>query len=342
MKINKKEKIMILVLLFVLVVGVFLMYGIIPASKELKEKQAECEKLQTEVNKLIRDYNAHDPSKKINDIETILMSYYLDDSDYYIIVKEPLNALLDFKPRCDSLVDGLVSAGYNVVIHGTIDKQSIKRESFKFESTVIEQKNYDLLLATATLDFKVNNIDDVKSIIETVTGSLDYQVRDFNLSANKGGDYNYVGNVTITKYYIEAPITIPQTLVENYRPTSQVEDAPQLPNVNPMDKKLTFEVIDHAEYYEIYEVIFEVDEFGSTIFKKFSDRPVVTGLKAKEGETTVEFDYNGKLDTNKKYVITAVGNYKQYLFKDAPNGETVYYRTILSEGLATERQFSVI
>ncbi len=341
MKISKKEKTIILVLLFVLVVGVFLMYGIIPASKELKEKQTKCNELQAEVNKLIRDYNAHDPSKKVNDIETILMEYYKSDSEDYVIVKESLNALLDFKPLLDNIVDSLVGSGYNANIHGKIDKQSIKTESFTFESTVLEQKSYSLLLAEAKIDFNVNNIDDVMSVIDMVVGKKDYQVRNFSLKYDAMGDYNYAGSFDITKYYIEAPVTIPQTLVDNYRPSNPVEDAPQIPYVNQMDKVLTFDTIPNAVSYDIYEVIFKVDDVGQTVFDKFSDRPVVSGLKAREGETTVEFNYNGKLDVNKKYVVTAVGNYKEYLFKDAPIGETVYFRTILTQELANDRKFSV-
>ena len=348
MKINKKEKILILVLVFVLIVGIFLMYGIIPKSKELKEKQAECDKLQLEVNELIRKYNINDPVKKVSNIEDLLMSYYLKDSDAYIFVNDgddsneaKLGILFDFKPLFDGVVESLTINGYNAKKSNEITESSIREENFDFKPTLVEQKVYSLYYVSGTINFYVNNIDEVSDIIDKIGESIEYQMRDFSLTVDVKADYKYSGNIVISKYYIGTPDYIPLPLSDDFDLNSNINDAPPVPFINVDTKKLTFDIIPNASYYEIYEVISTVDEFGTKTFEKFSDRPLVSGLKPNENENFVEFGYEGKLSPDKQYVFTAVGNYKDYLFKDAPKGEKVYYRTILSEPLAIDRQFSV-
>ena len=85
MKITKKDKILLASLLVILVLGIFIMYGIVPAYQDLKAQEETLATLQAEVAKLKANYNRNNPSIYLNKIENSLMNYYLNENEIIVV-----------------------------------------------------------------------------------------------------------------------------------------------------------------------------------------------------------------------------------------------------------------
>ena len=325
MKITKKDKILLASLLAILVLGIFIMYGIVPAYQDLKAQEETLATLQAEVAKLKANYNRNNPSIYLNKIENSLMNYYLNENEI-IVVEEDIDAYIDFdnKWRRFSLDNNLTDTG---AIDSSKPNAVVKSVDLSYPTDDNKDNTVSTYEASVILGFEFGDIEGVYNLLEVMNEEKDFQFSNLNIEI-ESKDFSTVikGTFTITKNYLRTPFVIPQPLV-NDGETFNLKlsnDAPtRRADVGDTSTTLVFTKLDHAEYYEIYEV-FKNEETGEIKYSL-----VKSNINADPNEDLVTYEFGGVLKEGHRYVVTAVGNYKQ----DAETVQKLYYRTIQSKYL---------
>ena len=346
MNISKKDKMVLVTLVFVLAIAVFIMYGVMPVNKELKAKQADYDKIKQEATTLKNEYNnpQNKPEAVLQKTEDMLMDFYLN-VPYELVV--------------DSILEDSIG-GHDLKFRKLLEQVSLETKGFSKLGVIAENRVVEKIEIEGSVDPL-----DLECLELSQKYSFEFFAPDYDITfltdyfamlndekaiyyKNLALTYNkeeqiYKGTVVLYKYYIAEPEHLPKKLTGKISSENEAEnrananDAPNKPyEFNSVDNSFKFNTIQNAQYYEIYEVVEEKVE-GKT---KSNFVLVDTNIKPKaQTSTEVKYYNDGKLVSGKKYVITAVGNYKDA--EAIKNGMPLYYRTILSEDLAREKAFQL-
>ncbi len=325
MKITKRDKVLLISLLVILVVGIFLMYGIIPAYQDLKKQEESLSALQNEVEKLKLTYNRNNPVTYQNKIENSLMNYYKKESDV-LMVSEDVDAFIDYETAIRDVVKDLNLVFGNKISYslGNDITSVVKSEDVAFPLADNKKNSVRLFIASTVLSFTFTNIDDVKTLLDEINNNEQMSFINLKIIINEKGEY--VGQVSAEKIYLKTTNFIPKPVV-NDGETFNIQtcnDAPEVPTYDAESNTITFNAMQNAKYYEIYEVT-KTDKEDGTSEIRYSLR--TSNIVGEADKTVITYDVS-RLAKGKRYVVTAVGNYKT-----AKEGDTLYYRTILSDYL---------
>lgn len=324
MKITKKDKILLVSLLVILVLGIFIMYGIVPAYQDLKAQEETLATLQAEVAKLKASYNRNNPTIYSNKIEKALENYYLDESEI-IVVDEDIDAYIDFdsKWRRFSLENNLTDTG---AIDSSKPKSVVKSVDLPYPTDDNKDNSVATFEASVVLAFEYGDIEGVYTLLEVMEEEKDFQFSNLNIEIETKDFSTLIkGSFTVTKNYLRTPFVIPKPLV-NDGETFDIKisnDAPtRRADIGDNSTTLVFTKLDHAEYYEIYEVVKnDNDEVRYNLVK--------SNIVADPNEDLVYYEFGELLQDGHRYVVTAVGNYKQ----ETETMQKLYFRTIQSKYL---------
>ncbi len=321
MKITKKDKILLASLLVILVLGIFIMYGIVPAYQDLKAQEETLATLQAEVAKLKANYNRNNPKKYLDKIEKALMNYYLNESEIDV-AKEEIDVFVDFDKEWRTF-----SRENNLVDTGAIDTSTIravvKNSEIPFPNEDSKDTKVAIFDASVVLGFEYEDIEGVYNLLDVMTDDKVFQFSNFNVSVEEK-NYSTVitGSFTMTKTYLRETNVIPLPVVNDGEvfDIKKSNDAPTRRAELDEGTTVVYEKLEHAESYQIVKV--KLDENGEPIGFETSRKTI----EADPNDEFLRIDYKGL--QKGRYVVMAVGNYMQ----DNVNGR-LYYRTIESKYL---------
>lgn len=317
MKITKKDKTLLLVLLVILVVGIFIMYGLIPAYNDLKEQKTKLAELQAEVNKLINNFNKHNPARIEGQIEKALMEYYTNEAD--------LDSVVSKFDAYSSFMDDLTvfCANNNIAVPEVGSVSNVVSDS----SLTVNDKAFSVYKASVRLDYTYDGMEPLYNVIDELSNDYNYMYSNLIINQVKqdfSDSYTINGSFVLEKYYLIDSKAIPQMLVQ--ADIKAVKDAPTIVSNDTKNKEITFSKVENAVYYQIYKAVKNAD--GSISYslavKRINDDPDSANIK---------YNYSGLPKGD--YIVTAVGN---YLESDVPSGSILYYRTILSKYLYQQQR----